>query len=169
MRGYGVVSIMKRTQYVHRLAYEAMGEPIPDGMTIDHTCRVAACFNPAHLEVVTRAENSWRIPREGKRRRTCRAGHLRDAVGTNRKGSCAACWPDRGPMPKPRRADVNVNVRCAHGHVYAEVGRYPSGGCVACQAVKDAARRKGPRTPAQSSGRDGASTTWSAVTTRSSP
>lgn len=146
VRGYGVVSVMKRTQYVHRLAYEAMVEPIPEGMTIDHVCRVAACFNPAHLEVVTRAENARRMPREGKRRRTCRAGHLRDEVGTNRKSFCAACWPDR--VPRPRRADVNV--RCAQGHAYAEVGRYPSGGCVACQAVKDAVRRKGPRPLAQS-------------------
>lgn len=44
----------------HRAAYEALRGPIPDGMTIDHLCRVKLCLNPDHLEVVTRAENSRR-------------------------------------------------------------------------------------------------------------
>ena len=37
----------------HRVAFEAYRHPIPEGLTIDHLCRVPACINPDHLEPVT--------------------------------------------------------------------------------------------------------------------
>lgn len=44
----------------HRVAYEHYTGPIPDGMEIDHVCRIRACVNPAHLEPVSRLENVHR-------------------------------------------------------------------------------------------------------------
>lgn len=41
----------------HRHAYELLVGPIPDGLVIDHLCRVRHCVNPDHLEPVTIAEN----------------------------------------------------------------------------------------------------------------
>ncbi len=41
----------------HRLAYAQTKGPIPDGLVIDHLCRVTMCVNPDHLEAVTVAEN----------------------------------------------------------------------------------------------------------------
>jgi hypothetical protein len=46
--------------YVHRLMYEWFVEPIPEGLHIDHLCRVRNCAAPAHLEAVTCRENLMR-------------------------------------------------------------------------------------------------------------
>jgi hypothetical protein len=42
---------------VHRAAYQVYVGPIPDGLVIDHLCRVRSCCNPDHLEAVTPQEN----------------------------------------------------------------------------------------------------------------
>lgn len=63
MRGYGQFALTRRkTVRAHRLAYELMVGPIPDGLTLDHLCRNKACVNPAHLEPVTSQENVRRSP-----------------------------------------------------------------------------------------------------------
>ena len=41
----------------HRVGWELLVGPIPEGMTIDHLCRNRGCQNIDHLEVVTLAEN----------------------------------------------------------------------------------------------------------------
>lgn len=43
--------------YIHRTAYELEVGAIPDGLVLDHLCRVRHCVNPAHLEPVTTREN----------------------------------------------------------------------------------------------------------------
>lgn len=41
----------------HRFAYTLAFGPIPDGLEIDHLCKVRDCAAPEHLEAVTRAVN----------------------------------------------------------------------------------------------------------------
>jgi HNH endonuclease len=55
--GYGFLSVGGRNQLAHRVAYRLFVGPIPDGLELDHLCRVKHCVNPAHLEPVTTAEN----------------------------------------------------------------------------------------------------------------
>lgn len=56
-KGYGCFGIDGRRYLAHRLAYEDAVGPIPDGLTIDHLCRVKTCVRPSHLEPVTLREN----------------------------------------------------------------------------------------------------------------
>lgn len=44
----------------HVREWESVHGPVPDGFELDHLCRVRACRNPDHLEVVTHAENMRR-------------------------------------------------------------------------------------------------------------
>ena len=55
--GYGEIRFNGRMQKTHRVAYELHVGPIPDGLALDHICHTRDCFNPAHLEPVTRAQN----------------------------------------------------------------------------------------------------------------
>lgn len=47
----------------HRVTYEVLVGPIPDGLTLDHLCRNKGCVNPDHLEPVTSSENTRRAQR----------------------------------------------------------------------------------------------------------
>jgi hypothetical protein len=55
----------------HRFAYELLVGPIPEGLTIDHLCRIQRCVNPAHMEPTTMTENLRRRPKHD----ACKHGH----------------------------------------------------------------------------------------------
>jgi hypothetical protein len=56
--GYGIVKNADGyPSGAHRLMYEAAKGQIPDGLVLDHLCRVPCCVNPDHLEAVTQEEN----------------------------------------------------------------------------------------------------------------
>jgi hypothetical protein len=58
--GYGRVALGGREPMAHRASYEAHVGPIPEGLVLDHLCRVRCCINPRHLEPVTVQENTLR-------------------------------------------------------------------------------------------------------------
>lgn len=87
----------------HRYAYQELNGPIPDDLTIDHLCKNRRCCNPAHMEVVTRGENSRRgkgwiqgvAVRRANAEIGCRKGHPRtpDHAFKTPKGNwrCRTC------------------------------------------------------------------------------
>lgn len=113
--GYGAVQLGRGigTSTVHRVVYEEEVGPIPAGLTIDHLCANTRCCNPAHLEVVTRAENARRQWRDGRadpgrsnRELThCKHGHPFDAHNTylDKRGSrcCRTCKRERARLRDP--------------------------------------------------------------------
>lgn len=81
---YGVIRVgsttdgTRRQEYVHRAIWVFTNGPIPDGLEVDHVaargCVSKKCWNPDHLELVTRGENNLRKPKMTH----CRRGHERN-------------------------------------------------------------------------------------------
>ena len=55
--GYGKLTTGGRVKWVHRVAWELLRGPIPDGMVIDHKCFNRACINVDHLRLATKSQN----------------------------------------------------------------------------------------------------------------
>jgi len=91
--GYG--SIMERVDgrnhhhVAHRLSYELMVGPIPEGMMIDHRCFNRKCVNPEHLRLATHKQNmenlagARRISQTGVRGVCRRRGKFVASIGHN--------------------------------------------------------------------------------------
>lgn len=107
--GYGQLSLYvnkkSRSFYTHRIAWECLKAPIPDGMVIDHLCFNKSCANVAHFEVVTQSVNASRglyRRRDGHNgtKTHCKSGHefSGENLGSRRDGRsgktvrlCLAC------------------------------------------------------------------------------
>lgn len=97
--GYGTIATGGRhgkQLYAHRAAYTLLVGPIPDGLVLDHLCRVRRCINPHHLEPVTQEEN---VRRASVERTHCPQGHeftrdnTRQRPGRGRE--CRTCNRER--------------------------------------------------------------------------
>lgn len=97
--GYGTFGYQKKFHYAHRFSYEFYKGPIPEGLEVDHLCKVRNCCNPDHLEAVTTLVNQHRAnpPKDH-----CNRGHAFDEENTFyvKKGErfkryCRACNRDR--------------------------------------------------------------------------
>lgn len=76
--GYGKFWLNGGTALAHRVAYKTTKGPIPEGLHIDHLCRVPLCVRPDHLEPVTPQVNTLRGigPASRNARKThCPQGH----------------------------------------------------------------------------------------------
>lgn len=101
--------------FVHRRAYEQTHGPIPEGLEIDHLCGNRACFEPSHLEAVTRRENIMRssnFAAINARKTHCDNGHEFTDKNTYRWGGwryCRACnlaaQKRKRERPTPRNTD----------------------------------------------------------------
>lgn len=65
--GYGRITYQGKTQVVHRLSYEAWNGPIPEGLSVLHSCDNPSCINPAHLHLGTYSDNIREAYQRGRR------------------------------------------------------------------------------------------------------
>lgn len=110
--GYGRIHVGLGVKLAHRQSYEEFAGAIPEGLTLDHLCRVPLCVNPDHLEPVTLRVNIGRVPL----RTHCRHGHpYNDANTYVRAGKrhCRACALDRHYQNRDARLAYNRARRAA--------------------------------------------------------
>lgn len=86
---YGIAGYKGGTCIGHRKLYELLFGPVPLGKELHHTCRKRACFNYAHLQVVTHQENV-RLD-TGATALTCRYGHTELRYKRDGQRYCIAC------------------------------------------------------------------------------
>lgn len=124
-QGYGSFTVWRplegktRTFVAHRYAYEVWRGPIPDGLQLDHLCRVRHCVNPDHLEAVTGKVNTLRglnAPAAINARKThCAKGHEFAPENTRRNKHqrvCITC----------ERTRIRENVRDKYRQGFVRVG-----------------------------------------------
>lgn len=114
--GYGTIG----RNLAHRVAYERERGPIPDGMTLDHTCHDPEvchagrdcphrrCVNVDHLEPATPAANASRSSKRHATTEHCPKGHRR-----GRRDHCPTCRAERSGAARASAREA----RCADaGH-----------------------------------------------------
>lgn len=90
--GYGQIGTGRRgeparNRHTHRVMYEEVFGPVPDGLDLDHLCRNRACCNPWHLEPVSTRVNVLRgvgFAARHARQTHCVNGHPFDEANTYR-------------------------------------------------------------------------------------
>ena len=94
--GYSVIWVNGKDMAGHRYSYELHKGPIPEGLSLDHLCRIRHCVNPDHLEAVTHKENVYRgfSPAAiNARKKLCKNGHplVKDKYKPNSR-TCIICF-----------------------------------------------------------------------------
>jgi hypothetical protein len=150
--GYGRVRRDGRWVMAHRLAYELLVGPIPDGLCIDHLCRNRGCVNPTHMEAVPDRVNILRgqgFAARAARQTTCPSGHEYDAVGYRGARTCTLCHLAAGARYRARLralghgsvAQAERKTTCPSGHEYNGVTAQGWRTCSICVAARQARYR----------------------------
>lgn len=107
--GYGKIKDGEGMRYAHVIAYEEAYGLVPEGLTVDHLCRVKNCIRPSHLEAVTLFENIMRSDScgaENARKKGCPHNHgAYDAVYANGHRYCRQCKAEREKCRRARRKE----------------------------------------------------------------
>ena len=93
-QGYGFFRWRGKGGYAHRLAYEALIGPIPEGLQSDHLCRYTACASPFHIEPVTPRENTLRsssLAALNAKKTVCPKGHPYTYITPSGSRQCRVC------------------------------------------------------------------------------
>lgn len=154
--GYGTIYLPRPVGQpfgarAHRFSYEQFVGPIPDGLELDHLCRVRHCVNPQHLEPVTRHENIVRgigprltiLRQAGVYRTHCRRGHElagRNVYAYGGKRQCAVCCRDGARAKYVPRRRLDVATHCPRGHLWDRTDCRPKV-CWTCERQRNRLRR----------------------------
>lgn len=143
--GYGLFSWGSRktlkAEGAHRHAYRLVKGSIPDGMVLDHLCRIPLCVNPDHLEPVTLGENVLRgigTAAINKRKTNCHRGHEftpeNTRIGKSGHRACRACDRENARKRLKENGEYPVTER-AKNLVRGAVKEHPEASTAAIAAM----------------------------------
>ena len=66
--GYGCIMIRRKSYLAHRIAWEQVHGPIPEGMCVLHRCDTRPCINVDHLFLGTKMDNVIDMDNKGRRK-----------------------------------------------------------------------------------------------------
>lgn len=93
--GYGRVLILKQSERVHRISFVLFKGAIPEGLVVDHECRVRRCYNPDHLRPMTNEANLAISPLTTMGKVICKWGHRLEGVNVrirpDGRRTCRTC------------------------------------------------------------------------------
>jgi len=119
VRGYGRIGVGDGMSTTHRLAWELVNGPIPEGMNVLHNCDNPPCCNVAHLWLGTPAQNAADKITKGRdqnqRKTHCPQGHPYDATNTyvakTGRRHCRTCVRAANARWAARRAAADVRAK----------------------------------------------------------
>ena len=164
--GYGVFRLSGGSMYrVHRYAYELLVGPIPEGLELDHECRMRPCCNPAHLKPKTQKENTLLgvgFAAKNARKEACPKGHPYDEANTyvTAKGhrQCQVCRQEESVRNAAARTRAyrerrgltselgkggyqKLRTHCPKGHPYDEANTIREGNRRRCRTCVNEKKR----------------------------
>lgn len=112
--GYAHFWLDGKSRTAHRVTYELLVGQVPEGLVLDHLCRVRHCVNPKHLEPVTQRENVLRgvgnLPKS-----ECPKGHpysgdnllIYNRPGSSPRRECRMCKSAAAKRSYQRMKEMN--------------------------------------------------------------
>jgi hypothetical protein len=97
-KGYGLLRVGGALEKAHRVAYELVVGPVPEGLQLDHLCRLRRCVRPSHLEPATNRENTLRGAAPNVALHLaglCSRGHAVEGDNRAPDGTCRRCARER--------------------------------------------------------------------------
>lgn len=113
-QGYGLFKLAGSMRRAHRLSFELVNGPVPEGKVVCHSCDNPSCVNPAHLWAGSQKENMLdfmeKNPDRAAKPKKRRGPRKRDPGAVRSEGLFVRVTPGEMAVIKEKAAAAAVSV-----------------------------------------------------------